>query len=94
MNIKYIIFKVTVQQRAVFLLSIQVQLPHENKELSEEIYHIDENEQLVPNMFVSINNIVVLYLELMKWPMKKLITYGKNITIAPLSRIASITTSE
>ena len=45
-------------------------------------------------IFVSVNNIVVFYLELMKWPMKELITYGKNITIAPLSLIASITTSE
>lgn len=87
-NIKYIIFKVTVQKRTVFLLRIQVQLPHRNKELNEEIYHIDENEQLAPNMFVSINNIVVFYLELTEWPIKKI------ITIAPLSRIASITTSE
>ena len=44
-NIKYIIFKVTVQKRTVFLLRIQVQLPHKNKELNEEIYHIDENER-------------------------------------------------
>ena len=50
---------ITVQQKTVFLLSIQVQLPPEKKELSGEIYHIDE--QLAPNMFASINNIVVFF---------------------------------